>query len=66
MRFFINGEDLGLAFSNLELVDKDENGESCGLRPAASLNTGQKGRKAYFLYDIGAHRQHFRTKRRCC
>lgn len=42
MRFYINGEDLGLAFSNLELIDKGESGESCGLRPAASLNTGQK------------------------
>jgi hypothetical protein len=51
MRFFINGEDMGLAFKDMDFEDVGaEGGDSGlqmenhrgGLRPAASLNTGQK------------------------
>ena len=51
MRFFVNGEDMGLAFKDVNMeevggentpLDGSGTDRMGGLRPAASLNTGQK------------------------
>ena len=43
IRFWLNGQDLGRAFENVPIAERDGlDGEVEGLRPAASLNTGQK------------------------
>ena len=43
IRFWLNGQDMGKAFTNVVITERDGlDGEVEGLRPAASLNTGQK------------------------